>query len=196
MRCSACNKVVNSDYKDTHADTKHNGSLANLKHVKRQYPHTNSQLSLQWPSSASDVANAVSVHQPSDKDNDGDVSKWTENTAVHETSLSSVAVGPMVDHPALLLLPTMAEECTFILTDVQPGSAIKSYDGTLENMSQSDDENNVLDDGSPNVPERSKTASMLDYPMQLKLSAYYPKRFGNITSTRDFKPEWFKDYPW
>ena len=58
-------------------------------------------------------------------------------------------------------------------------------------MSQSDDEtfeNNALDDDSPNVPERFETASMLDYPMQPELSAYNPKRFGNETSSRDFKP--------
>ena len=139
-----------------------------------------------------------------------DISERTKNTAVHKTSLSSMSAGPMVDHsiclsaighesPALLSLPTMAEDWISILTGVQQESVIESYDDTLENMSQSDDqtfENNVLDDGSPNVPERTETASMLDYQMQPKLSAYNPKRFGNETSTRDFKPEWFKDYPW
>ena len=89
VRCSACNKVVNSDYKDTYADTKHTGqkvkfspvleadqsvltygSLANPIRVKKQYPHADSQLSLQGPSFASDVSDAVSVHQPSDKDDD------------------------------------------------------------------------------------------------------------------------------
>ena len=64
-------------------------------------------------------------------------SERTGNTAVHETSLSSTAVRPMVENsiclsaieqesPALLSLPTMAEDWTSILTGVQRESVIES----------------------------------------------------------------------
>ena len=33
VRCSACNNVVNSDYKDTHVDTKHRGQKVEFSPV-------------------------------------------------------------------------------------------------------------------------------------------------------------------
>ena len=33
-------------------------------------------------------------------------------------------------------------------------------------------------------------------PQQPALSKYNPQRFGNESSTKYFKPKWFKQYPW
>jgi len=165
-----CGKVIDSDYKKRHVDLLHDG-----KSMTFSLFHDDKQQTLSGFL----------------------VKRQTLEKSVKQIpdSQETVSVGSCVaqidqEH---VLPPRIGEIADADTDDTTLSQVSSDHDSDLSDQDSSHDK--IIDD------TKSADASILSLskdflPQQPVLKEYNPKKFGKETTSRDFKPEWYKIHPW
>ena len=185
--CGVCKKELDSDYKDNHTKTVHKGKKVAFTMVLER---NQSQLAFFTKSSVES--------QPSRKlfrsDNQTDARDCQENTSscsnVQTDGIEGVEISPVSTDLELgedrdVHIPL--QEATEEPEPTPPQTVEAAMEPEVEMIVPVQRDDNTV---------RESRQATSEGPQQPALHEYNPQRFGNETFTRDFKPKWFKQYPW
>ena len=216
--CGECKKELDSDYKDNHAKTVHKGKKVAFTMVRERNQSqlaffTKSPMESQPSDKLSRSGIQNDVHHQEDIRNEH--RGTTQGTHCSQPAASSSISDNTTGNGKSV--PLGSEQLPFSSSNA-PADVTQTVPMLLE---QGDDRvvQENIDEPEPSFSQTANVATepqeemivpfqkdatavceprpaISEQPQQPVLREYKPQKFGNETFTRDFKPKWFKKYPW
>ena len=222
--CGECKKELDSDYKDNHAKTVHKGKKVAFAMVRERnqsqlafFTKSSTESQLSHKLSRSDIQNDVHYQEDIRNESTGTTHGNHSSKPATSSSISDNSTGNGKES-----VPLGSEQSPLsssnVLAHVIQKVEIPPASVPLEQGDDRDVQKTIYEP-EPSLPRIDNVASepekemivalqrddhtareprpaVREGPLQPVLREYKPQKFGNETFTRDFKAQWFKQYPW
>ena len=222
--CGECKKELDSDYKDNHAKTVHKGKKVAFAMVRERnqsqlafFTKSSTESQLSHKLSRSDIQNDVHYQEDIRNESTGTTHGNHSSKPATSSSISDNSTGNGKES-----VPLGSEQSPLsssnVLAHVIQKVEIPPASVPLEQGDDRDVQKTIYEP-EPSLPQIDNVASepekemivalqrddhtareprpaVREGPLQPVLREYKPQKFGNETFTRDFKAQWFKQYPW
>ena len=222
--CGECKKELDSDYKDNHAKTVHKGNKVAFAMVRERnqsqlafFTKSSTESQLSHKLSRSDIQNDVHFQEDIRNESTGTTHGNHSSKPATSSSISDNSTGNGKES-----VPLGSEQSPLsssnVLAHVIQKVEIPPASVPLEQGDDRDVQKTIYEP-EPSLPQIDNVASepekemivalqrddhtareprpaVREGPLQPVLREYKPQKFGNETFTRDFKAQWFKQYPW
>ena len=222
--CGECKKELDSDYKDNHAKTVHKGKKVAFAMVRERnqsqlafFTKSSTESQLSHKLSRSDIQNDVHYQEDIRNESTGTAHGNHSSKPATSSSISDNSTGNGKES-----VPLGSEQSPLsssnVLAHVIQKVEIPPASVPLEQGDDRDVQKTIYEP-EPSLPQIDNVASepekemivalqrddhtareprpaVREGPLQPVLREYKPQKFGNETFTRDFKAQWFKQYPW
>ena len=222
--CGECKKELDSDYKDNHAKTVHKGKKVAFAMVRERnqsqlafFTKSSTESQLSHKLSRSDIQNDVHYQEDIRNESTGTTHGNHSSKPATSSSISDDSTGNGKES-----VPLGSEQSPLsssnVLAHVIQKVEIPPASVPLEQGDDRDVQKTIYEP-EPSLPRIDNVASepekemivalqrddhtareprpaVREGPLQPILREYKPQKFGNETFTRDFKAQWFKQYPW
>ena len=219
-----CKKELDSDYKDNHAKTVHKGKKVAFAMVRERnqsqlafFTKSSTESQLSHKLSRSDFQNDVHYQEDIRNESTGTTHGNHSSKPATSSSISDNSTGNGKES-----VPLGSEQSPLsssnVLAHVIQKVEIPPASVPLEQGDDRDVQKTIYEP-EPSLPRIDNVASepekemivalqrddhtareprpaVREGPLQPVLREYKPQKFGNETFTRDFKAQWFKQYPW
>ena len=222
--CGECKKELDSDYKDNHAKTVHKGKKVAFAMVRERnqsqlafFTKSSTESQLSHKPSRSDIQNDVHYQEDIRNESTGTTHGNHSSKPATSSSISDNSTGNGKES-----VPLGSEQSPLsssnVLAHVIQKVEIPPASVPLEQGDDRDVQKTIYEpepflpriDNVASEPEkemivalqrddhtaREPRPAVREGPLQPVLREYKPQKFGNETFTRDFKAQWFKQYPW
>ena len=222
--CGECKKELDSDYKDNHAKTVHKGKKVAFAMVRERnqsqlafFTKSSTESQLSHKLSRSDIQKDVHYQEDIRNESTGTThgnhsSKPTTSSSISDNSTGngkeSVPLGseqsPLsssnvlahviqkVEIPPASVPLEQGDDRDVQKTIYEPEPSLPRID----NVASEPEKEMIVALQRDDHTAREPSPAVREGPLQPVLREYKPQKFGNETFTRDFKAQWFKQYPW
>ncbi|CAH3181786.1 unnamed protein product, partial [Porites lobata] len=180
--CGECKKELDSDYKDNHAKTVHKGKKVAFAMVRER---NQSQLAFFTKTTSS------SISDNSTGNGKESVPLGTEQSPLSSSNVLAHVIQKVEIPPASVPLE-QGDDRDVQKTIYEPEPSLPRID----NVASEPEKEMIVALQRDDHTAREPRSAVREGPLQPVLREYKPQKFGNETFTRDFKAQWFKQYPW